>query len=212
MATTEIAGGTLGSVNVGLAAAVGFINPLGAQLDAFLGLTLGPLQAEISAQLNANLAVQASLGLSIGDPLVALRAALAAVAQLQAAIEASIAFPININANAQLSATAALAGALSAKLGLLDAAVKALLAIKIPALEAAATLGATLSAGPIVLMEFSGGTLAAHGTAISAAFNAGVGSTVLPPLDVINPGDLSFGYILVTKNPIAFGALTAVLT
>jgi hypothetical protein len=213
MSTTELAGGTVGEVNFGLAAAVGFLNPLGAQLDAFLAATLGPLTADLQAQYSATLQAQASIALSIGDPFAALTLALAAVGQLQAAIQAALAFPpITIAASGQLSATAALAGALQLKLGLLDAAISAMIAIKIPALQAAANLGAQLSAGPIVLMEVDALTLAAAGAEIQTAFSTGVGGSVLPPGDEILPGDGPVtAFILVTKNPVAAAALSAVL-
>lgn len=214
MPTNEIAGGTVGEVNPALTLAAGFLNPLGAQIDAFLAATLGPLQADISAQLNANLQVQASLGLSIGNPFLSLQLALSAIGQLQAAIQAALAFPpITIEANAQLSATAALAGALSAKLGLLDVAVQAILKIKIPALQAAANINANLSAGPIVLMEATSPTLSGAGADIQSAFNVGVGGAVLPPPDVIGPSDGPITtFLMITKDPGAAAALTAVLT
>jgi hypothetical protein len=207
MAVTEIAGGTLGSINFTAQAAVGFLNPFGAQVDAFFGATLGPLQADLTAQLNASLAAAASISISIGNPLANLQAALAAVGQLQAAITAALALPpINIAASGQLSATLALAAALEAKLGLLDIAVKALLAIKIPAVELAANAVAELGAGPAILLEFTGGTLSAHGTAIQALFNSGLSLG-----GGITPGDTAFGYILVTKAPVAKSGLDFVL-
>lgn len=214
MPTSELTGGTVGEVNPALALAAGFLNPLGAQIDAFLAAALGPLQADIQAQLNANLQVQASLGLSIGNPLLSLQLALAAVGQLQAAIQAALVFPpITIEASGQLSATAALAGALQIKLGLLDIAVQAMLRIKVPALEAAASISSNLSAGPIVLMEATNSTLAGVGSEIQSAFNSPVGTDVLSPGDEINPGEGPVTvFMMVTKDPGASAALTAVLT
>ena len=74
--------------NVGAAAAVGFLNPMGAQLDALLALGLGPFQAALAAQFNASLALQAALSLTLAagdlDIVAQLKASIAALVQIQA--------------------------------------------------------------------------------------------------------------------------------
>jgi len=207
-----VASGTLGELNIGLAAAVGFINPLGAQLDALIGLGLSPLQVDLAAQFNAALAAQATLSLQVTDPLAAIRAALAAVIQLQAALTAALALPpLHLGLSAELSASAALAGALSAKIGGLRLLIAAALQVKIPAIRAAATLGAHLAAGPAIVLVFDGiadaTPLATIGSLIQAKFAGGVthdGNTILP-------GDPVSGIMIITKGAAVFASLSAII-
>lgn len=152
--------------NVGAAAAVAFLNPLSAQLDALLALGLGPFQAALAAQFNAALSAQAqlSLSLSIGDIgiIAALQASIAALAQLQAALAGALALglpPIQLSLGAELTATAALAATLQVQLGGLQLLIEAALAIKIPAVRAAAQLTAALSVGPFYCISFSDTTV-----------------------------------------------------
>jgi hypothetical protein len=194
MAVNEVATGTVGDVNFAAAAAVGFINPLGAQIDAFLGATLGPFQAELQAQLQANIDVGIGLGLSITNPFASLEAVLIAIANLQAAISAGLTLPA-IQLNAELTANADLIAGLEIKLGILDLAVQALLNIKIPALGLAADATAALAGPGVVLLEMTPNTLAAHGAEINNLFG-------VTGITGIAPGDTGVvGYILVAKTP-----------
>ena len=208
MALTLVTSGTLGEINVGLAAALGFLNPLGAQLDALIGLALGPLTFDLQVRLNAALALQATLSLQIGlNPLVNIQLALQAVAQLQAALQAALTLPpITLSLGAELSAAAGLAGALSARLGGLEVLIQAALAVKIPAAKLAAQLAAQLSAGPAFLHTFSGDTLATTGGQISSEFAAGL----VDGSNTIDPGDSVFGVLITTKSPTVAAGLTAI--
>jgi hypothetical protein len=152
--------------NIGAAAAVALLNPLGAQIDALIALGLGPFGLGLSAQFNAALAAQASLSLSlsIGDIslLASLKASIAALASLQAALAGALALglpPIQLSLGAELTATVALAASLSVQLGSIQLLIKAALAIKIPAIKAAAGFAAALNAGPIFCIAFSGTTV-----------------------------------------------------
>lgn len=200
----EVAGGTLGEINFAATAAIGFLNPLALQIDAFIGVSLGPLQADLSAQLSGALSAAASLSLNVSNPILSLQIALSALAQLQVmlaaaiAAGASLALP-SVSVGFSLSATLSLALALEVKLGLLDIAIKALLRIKIPAIAFVANASLALSAGPAILVEFEGATLADAGTEIASLFAAGVSYNG----DTINPTDPVFGYVLVTKDSVA---------
>lgn len=201
--------GNLIDFNVGLAAAVGFINPLSAQLDALLAGGLGPFQADIAANLNASLAAQATLTLQVSDPLASLKLAIAAVAQLQAALTAALAFPpVTLSVSAELVSSIALAGALSAKLGLIKALIQAALSVKLGAVKAAADLTAHLNAGPAFAFSFSGDTLGNTGTLIQGLFASGLsqgGNTILP-------SEVVTGVVLLTKVPSVSASLSAIIT
>ena len=211
MAVVDVGSYTLGEVNIGLAVGIGLLNPLLLQLDLFLfgQFGLGPFLLDIQVQFQA--AISATLQLSIGitDPLAALRALLAALIQLQASIAIALSFPlpmITIQAAAQLSAVASLAGSLSLKIGGIQALLAAGLAVKIPALQFVAKMAATLSAGPIHLLTFTGDTLLNSGAQIQTKFASGLG-----PSDPITPGTLVDGIIIVCKDPIVFQALGVIL-
>lgn len=215
MSTTvdELFTGGLGEINVGAAAAVGFLNPLGAQVDAMIAFGLGPLQLDLAASLDASLALAASLSLSVSDPLAAIRAALAALIELQASLTAALALPpLTLSLGAELSAAASLSAALSAKLGGLKLLLDAAIAVKIPAIKAAAGLSASLAAGPFVILGFDGldvlsppdGTMTLQevGNQIQSLFSGTIGSG-----PTISSTDNVSGVIIVTKAPLAFSAL-----
>jgi hypothetical protein len=210
MAAVEIAGGTLGSLNFAAAAVVGTLLPLCAELDAFIGISLGPITADLQAQFHASLDFSLNASLGISNPFLSIQLALSAIAQLQAALQASLALPtITIGINANITAAASLAAALEIKLGLLNAAVKALLVLKIGAVELAGIVSAKLSAGPAVLVEFGSAgtsTLAMNGADINTLFASGLSLG-----GGISPFDTSFGYILVTKAPAAKAGLDFIL-
>lgn len=202
-------GADLIDFNVGLAAAVGVINPLSAQVDALLSVGLGPFQAQLSASLNASLAASATFSLQIGDPLAALQLAISALAQIQAALQLALQFPpIQLSLSAELSASAALAASLSAQLGLLNLAIQAALQIKLGAVKLAAELTANLSAGPVFAFTFSGDTLSTTGTQIQGLFAAGL---VDGPASIA-PGEVVDGVVLLTKVPSVSAALSAIIT
>jgi len=215
MGTTvdELFTGGLGDINVGAAAAVAFLNPLSAQMDAMLAFSLGPLVADLSVQLDASLALSATLALSISDPFANIKAALEALIELQASLTAALALPpLVLSLSAEISASAALSAALSAKLGGLNLLVDAAIAVKIPAVKAAASLSASLAAGPFVILGFDGldvlppadgnMTLQQVGNAIQAKFSGTIGSG-----PTISSSDQVSGVIIVTKAPLAFSAL-----
>lgn len=209
---TTIKAGSLGELNFAANAAIGFLYPLSAQVDAFLAATLGPLTADLTAQLNASLAAVAQIGIGISNPLLSLQLAVQAVAQLQTALQAALAFPtINVTAEASLSAAASLAAALEVKLGLLNAAVKALLAIKLPIAGFMGDLAGNLSAGPAFLVELdigASGTLEQLGADIAAQFATGL---TYGPYDIF-PTDVDIkGYMFVTKAPGVKGGLDFML-
>lgn len=199
MAFTLVTSGTLLSVNVGLAAALGFLFPLGAQIDALLALGIGPFQVDLALQFSAAIALKATLSLSIGNPLLGIQLALNALAQLQAALQAALALPpITLSLSAEIGATAALAGALSFKLGGLAILIELALAIKIPALKAAGELQAALGLGPVFLHTFDSTDLGTAGSEINAAMGAGFsnGGDVIPAA-----GTPVFGVVFTTAVP-----------
>lgn len=211
MALTDLGSYTLGGVNIGLAAALGFLNPLIAQIDiALLGaFGLGGVLADIRAQFNAAIAAQASLAIQVSDPFAAVRAAIAAFAQLSAALQLALAFglpTLSITFGAQLAAAAALAATLQVKIGGIQAIIAAGLAVKIPAIAFIGAVAGALNAGPLHLLVFDGSSLALTGAQIQSQFLAGLG-----PADPILPGEPVFGIILVTKEPLVFSAMGAIL-
>ena len=203
-------GGTLGQFNIGLAAAIPIINPLSAQLDALIGFGLGPLQADLAAQFNASVALQATLTLQVSDPTASLQLAIAALAQLQAALVAALTLPsINMSLSAELGASVALAAALAIKLGGIKVLIEAALSVKIAAIELAARMAAALGAGPVYIVTFHGDPLSVTGGSIAAKFSTGLSDGSVTPL---LPGDVVDGVILVTKDPSASAALSAIIS
>lgn len=211
MAILGASTGTLGSYNVGLAVAAGLIVPLSAQLDALLAVGLGPFQAELQAQFNAALATQATLTLQVGDPTAALRAAIAAVAQLQAALIASLTLPpVTLSIAAELGATAAIVGALTARLGVLSGAISLALRIKAGAITSAADLQAALNAGPVTAIAFGGDTWTVEGAKLANLFNGGTvdGHAITG----LNPAETVLGgIVLATGSASAAAALSAII-
>lgn len=209
MTVELVTSATLGELNVGLAGAVGFLNPLSAQIDALLALGIGPFEADLALQFNAALAAQATISLQIGNPLAALQAAISALAQLQAALQLALTLPpVQLSLSAELTASAALAATLSAKLGSLSILVQAALGIKIPAVQLAAELSASLSAGPVFLHQFTGDTLSGTMNDIGS-FSSGMSDPGNPSND-ITPGEQVSGFLFTTKNPTAFVSMQAI--
>lgn len=211
MALQHLGSFTLGEINIGLLAALGFLNPLALQLDLFLtgAFGLGPFLADLQVQFSAAIAAQLNLGLQISDPFFAVRALLTAVAQLQAALQAALAFglpTVSLQLSAQLTAAIALAGTLQLKIGGIKALIAAGLAIKIPALQFITELQASLSLGPVHLLSFTGSSLTATGSQISGQFSSGLG-----PSDPISPSEFVSGVILLTKDPAVFAGIGAIL-
>lgn len=211
MALQDLGSFTLGEINIGLMAALGFLNPLAFQLDLFISgqFGLGPFLADLQVQFQAAIAAQLNISLQISDPFVAVRALLTASAQLAAALQLALAFglpQVSLNLSARLTATLALTAALQLKIGGIKLLLQGALALKIPLLKFIADLEASLSAGPVHLLSFTGNTLAATGGQISGAFGSGLG-----PNDPILPSDLASGVILVTKSPEAFAAIGLIL-
>lgn len=211
---TPIAG-TLANFNVGLSAAVGFLVPLSAQIDALIAVGLGPFKADISSRLNAALGAQAGLAISIGNPFLSLQILLSAIANLQAAIQGALAFGIpSPQIGIQLSAFAALSGSLAITLGGLELAIRLALQIKIPALQAAADLRAALNAGPAFALAYEG-PLGVVGSEISAAFNSGLTGNNLsgPPSTLsLSPADSVYGVTVLTSVPSVQLAIQAILS
>ena len=211
MALNYLGSFTLGEINIGLLASLGFLNPMALQLDLFLtgAFGLGPFLADIQTQFSAALAAQVNIGLQLADPFAAVRALLTAVASLQAALQLAISFGlpvVSLQLSAQLSATVALTAALQLKIGGIKALIAGALAIKIPALQFIAQLQASLSAGPVHLLSFTGSSLSATGGQVAGQFSAGLG-----PDDPISPAELVSGLILLTKDPVVFAAIGAIL-
>ncbi|MEE8385919.1 MAG: hypothetical protein V3S01_08380, partial [Dehalococcoidia bacterium] len=205
-------------INVGAAAAVAFLNPLGAQLDAMIAFSLGPLQLDLAAQLDAAIALQINLALQITGPTINLSAALEALALLSASLSAGLTLP-SIALGAELGASAAISAALTAKLGGLNLLIQAAIDLKIPAIRAAADLQAALNAGPFVVLAFDGldvlgaggnMTLQEVGSQVNALFSSTIGSGPAPA-KTIDPGEQVSGVIIVTKGVDAFAGLSAII-
>ena len=202
--------GTLGEANIGLAAGVGVLNPLAAQLDASIAFALGPLQADLSASLDAAIGLQATLALTATDPTALIRSALQAIIELQATLSAALSLPpVVLELSAELGASAALSAALSAKLGAITAILEAAVSIKIPAVRLAAELAAALNAGDVVLLSFDGlsdpTNLQTIGNLVSSKFSAGIGSGAIGPTENVA------GIIMVVTSPSVFASLGAII-
>jgi len=197
---------TLGSFNVGLAAAIGFLNPLGIQIDALLAAGLGPFTAQLSAQLNASLAAQATLAIQF-DPTANIRVLANALVQLQAALEAALVVDVSVGIQAELNIVADLAATLAIQLGGLRLAIEAALAIKIPALALAAELQAHMNA-TVFGFSFDGDTLATTGGDISTLFNSGL----VDGAAEIGPGETVGGVVLLGSATLAIDAIFAIIT
>jgi hypothetical protein len=197
-------GGSLGDFNVGLSGAIAFLNPLSAQLDLLISLGLGPYQADLSVQFNVALSATATLSLQISDPTIGLQMAISALAQLQAALTAALSLPtISLSLSAELSASFALAAALSLKLGGLKLLIEAAIQIKIAAMKFVADLALGLSLPGAAAFSFADDTMIVTGGQIQTLFSA--------PLVGINPGDVVYGIVLMTKLPAVSAALDAII-
>lgn len=211
MALSQVGSFTIGEINVGLAASLGFLNPMALQLDLFISgqFGLGPFLADIQAQFNAAILAQATIGLQLTSPLLTIQALMMAAANIQAALQlvASLGLPtISLQLNLQLAATLALVAKLQLQIGGIKAMIAAAVNVKIPALRFIAEMQAAISAGPLHLLSFTGSTLSTTGGQINGAFSGGLG-----PSNIINPGDQVSGILLVTKDPAVFAALGAIL-
>lgn len=211
MALSNLGSFTLGQVNIGLAVGLGLMNPLLLQLDLMLTgqFGLGPFLADIQVQFNAAISATLQLSIGISNPFAALQALLQALIQVQASLAVALSFPlpiISIQASAQIAAIASLSAALTLKIGGIKALLAAGLAIKIPALQFIAQLSASMSAGPVHLLSFTGDNLLNTGGQISSQFASGLG-----PSDPITPGEQVSGILIVTKDPAVFAALGAIL-
>jgi len=211
MALNSIGSYNLGQINLGLSAGLGLLNPLTAQLDLFLtgSFGFGAFMADLQTQFSAAIAAQASISLQLGNPTLAIQMAITSFGQMAAALQAALSFgapALSVQLSAQLAATAALAGTLQLKLGGIKAMLSGAAAVKLPALQFIADMGASLSAGPIHLLSFSNDTLAATGANIASLFNGGLG-----PSDPVAPGEAVYGVLLLTKDPTAFAAMSAIL-
>lgn len=195
--------GTLANINVGVAGALSVLNPLLAQVDLTLfgSLGLGALQANLQAQLQAALEAQVGLAVSLG-----LEPVLAAIAQLQASLQLGLALP-SVDVSLSIGAAAAFAASVGAQIGGLQALIDAAIAVKIPATTLAGQLGAALDAGPVFVISWTAEQLATAGTSVSADFSAGLSSGP----NFINPGEITYGVLLVTKAPSAWAGIQALL-
>lgn len=204
--------GTLLDINVGAAGSLALLNPLLAQIDftLFGSLGLGPLQANLQAQLTAALQASLDIGLGISNPYLGFAAALAGIATLQATITLALsgALPaVSLEIGGQLSAMASFAALLSLQIGGIEAMIQAALAIKIPAMNFAAELAASLSAGPVFVLSWEDIPLAQAGASLAADFTTGLslgGNNILP-------GDQVYGVVLLTKAPAAWAGISATL-
>jgi len=199
---------TLGEINVGLAAALGVINPLGAQIDALLSTGVTPFSADLSARLNAALTAQANLSLQVGLPSLGITVLLSLVAQLQAAFTAALTVtPPSVRIGLELGLAAGIAGSLSVQLGLLRLSIDAALRVKIPAIRLAAELAAEASAGPAFVFSFQDDQLSVTGDDIRSLFNTGLddGTNQIAPTDTVG------GVVLLTKVPSVQASLFAII-
>lgn len=203
-------GGTLGSINVGLAAAVGLLGPLMGQLDFMLygSIGIGALGADFAVQLSASLQASAGIALSIGNPFIGFQIALSAIVSLQAQIALALSGAIpafSLEASIQLSANAALSANLLARIGGLELLIQAALLLKIPVLELLARLN--LSAGPFMLVSWENLRLDAAGTQF--ALDASNGIAYGP--NSVGAAEPTYGIVLFTKSPAAWASLQALL-
>lgn len=196
---------SLGEFNVGLTAAIAFLNPLSAQLDLLLSLGLGPYQADLAVQFNVALSASATLSLQISNPLASLQLAISALAQLQAALTAALSLPtVSLSLSAELSASMALSAALALKLGGLQLLIAAAIEIKIAALKFSADLALSLSLPGFAGFTFQGEAMNTTGGQINALFSAGFPDFA--------PGTTVWGIVLMVKDESLFNAMSAIIT
>lgn len=207
MSTVLVGSYTLGGVNVALSGAVVLVVPLLAQVDLMLTgqFGLGALQSDLSAQLNAALSAQASLSLRVSNPLEALRLQLSALVSVQANIAGALSLGLP-TISLSLSASFAIAASLALKLGGIRLLIQLALQLKLPLVNLLASIQASLSAGPIVLMSVgfaAPSTLLSSTSEYTGLVSGGIGG--------IAPGDQVYGVIMLTKNPAASVALAGLI-
>lgn len=206
MALGPVVGGTLGTFNIGAAAAAGALLPLSLQLDGLITAGFGPFQAQLAAGLNATLLAQANLALAVSNPLLDIQIALSAIGQLQAALQAALVFPsVQLSITAELSASAALAGTLALQLGSLKLAIKAALAIKAEALQLQAGLAAALTTPGAFAFLLQGDTVGDTASLLQARFATGLDGN-------ISASSSAYGVVLVVTSPSAYLSLQALIT
>jgi hypothetical protein len=211
MSLSHLGSFNLGEINVGLFAALGFINPLAAQLDLFISAQFGfgPLLADLQAQFNALLAAAASIGLQISTPFIYVNLLASLAASLAATLQAALAFglpTVSLNLAAQLTAILGIIADLELRIGGLQGLIAAGIAIKLPALEFLGEFLAHMSAGPAHLISWTGAGyhLADAGADINSLFSFGL--DVGGPDEILPYEDVS-GVLIVTKNPAVWAAL-----
>lgn len=204
--------GALLDINAAASGSLAILNPLLAQIDfsLFGSLGLGALQANLQAQLSASLQASLDIGLGISNPYIGFAAALSGIAVLQAQITLALsgAIPaVSLEIGGQLSAMASFAALLELQIGGIEALIQAGLAVKIPAVNFAAELQASLSAGPIFVLSFEDTPLSSVGASLAADFAAGLslsGNSILP-------GENVYGIVLLTKAPAAWAGIEATM-
>jgi hypothetical protein len=199
---------TLGEVSVAASVATSFLIPLSAQLDlAIFGpFGLGALQADLSAEFNTALALSANLSLSITNPIASYQQALAALVQVAATIQLALSAgipTIGVEIGASISASAALTASLGVKLGGISALVEAALQVKLGAGQFIGELQASLGAGPVDVLTFG------FDTPMTAAQVGTDALTLFQALPGIQATDNVSGIMIVTKNPAAAAAISA---
>ena len=185
---------TLGEINVGMAAAIGAILPLIAQIDLQIAF-LGGLKADISAQFNAAVNFQ----INFTNPLLALANAIKASIQVIAGLQAALALgipPLSV----QISFSVSIAAAALVKLGLFNLAIDVALGVVGVAANLVGEFEASVGAGPVVGYGWSGITL---GTFIGelAAHNF--------VADGFSPFGNVYGILILTESAAAFTGMAA---
>jgi hypothetical protein len=198
---TVLQTGTLGNINVGLAAMLPLLNPMLAQFDAnlFGAFGLGSLLAGLQAQYSAALAAQLNLSLQISDPRAPLLLAIQAAYQIQASLSAALALP-SISLSANLTASLSLIASLQFQLGGIKAAIALSLKLKIPLIALMGQLQAALDAGPFGAWYMTGECSTVAGE-LKSLMQSGIGDPPLPA--PIAPTDTVWGVLLLTKAPAA---------
>ena len=213
MGVSIVGGYPMGALNVALEASVTAIIPLFAQVDLLLAgnFGLGPLLADLSLQLDAALSVSLSIGI---DLFANLDLQLTAVLQIVASISAGISVGASISVGLEVSASLEIAAALTLQVGGISLLIEATLAIQLPIVSLIAEISASLSAGPVVLLSFgfTGPTTTLAAAGAEFAVQAAAGLVVTSPLPAdIAPSDNVSGIIMLTKDPGAIAAMSAIL-
>lgn len=203
--------GTLGTFNVGLAASVGEVIPLGGQVDLLIASGLGPFQQDLSSQLNAALAASANLTVSIANPYAGIQSVLASLGNIQAALAQALTLPQipgepTVQYSTQLSAVTALASTLGAQLGALQQSMDLANQVKTAALSTATELTGSINAGPAFFFDFND-TLGAAGAQIASLFSGGL----VDGTNVILPTQQVYGVVLLSSMPSVQTALSAII-